>query len=269
MNQNEIITKFRESFPFDSIEWKIQVTTQDKKRGMAVPYIDSRSIQKRLDETVGVFGWRNEYKMWHEKSQVCGISVFCPERNEWVTKFDGAGNSEYEPVKGGLSDAFKRTAVLWGIGRYLYELDGVWVEIEEKGKSYTIKDNQYETLEVKYNAAVAKLFKTAAPAPANAGVTPPVAAQSAPPSQVPSPSAPPDTVPTIPEGVYVVHSAKPSGKDSQAVELVDTNGEVTKAFIKTNDESVKSGIRLKNVVIEEKTSNYGKYNLLSGYELAA
>ena len=268
MNQNEIITKFREPFSFDSIEWKIQVTTQDKARGMAVPYINSRAIQKRLDDTAGVFGWRNEYRMWHEKSQICGISIFCPERTEWVTKFDGAENSDYEPVKGGLSDAFKRTAVIWGIGRYLYKLEGIWVEIEQKGKSYVIKDNQYETLEVKYNAAVAKIFDTATPL-VNTDATPSAAPQSEPPPQTPSQTAPPDNVPTIPEGIYVVHSAKPSGKDSQSVELVDNNGEVTKAFIKTSDKSVKSGIRLKNIIIEEKNSTYGKYNLLSKYELAA
>ena len=268
MNQNEIITKLREPFSFDSIEWKIQVTTQDKARGMVVPYINSRAIQKRLDDTAGVFGWRNEYRMWHKKSQICVISIFNPERTEWVTKFDGAENSDYEPVKGGLSDAFKRTAVIWGIGRYLYKLEGIWVEIEQKGKSYGIKDNQYETLKSKYNAAVAKIFDTAAP-PGKHGVPSPAASQSEPPPQAPSPSAPPDNVPTIPDGIYVVHSAKPSGKDSQAVELVDNNGEVTKVFIKANDESVKSGSRLKNVVIEERTSTYGKYNLLSKYELAA
>ena len=44
-----------------------------------------------------------------------------------------------EATKGGLSDAMKRAAYQWGIGRYLYDLPDVWVEIEQKGKSYVIK----------------------------------------------------------------------------------------------------------------------------------
>lgn len=260
MNQNEIITRLREPFTSKEIEWKIQVTTQDKTRGMAVPYVNSRAIQKRLDETAGVFNWRNEYSMWHEKSQICGISIFFEERGDWVTKFDGAECSDIEPIKGGLSDAFKRTAVLWGIGRYLYELDGIWVEIEQKGKSNVIKDNQQSILEKAYNDAIARIFNAYA-ALVNSGEKP-TSAPSA--SQQPSTAAP-----DFSDGIYKVHSAKPSGKDSQLVELVDTNGELTTAYIKSGDSSVKSGINLKNVKIESKTSQYGQYNLIKAYEVAA
>ena len=61
-----------------------------------------RAVQKRLDETVGPFNWKNVYSLWHDNSQICGISIFYDERKEWVTKFDGAENSDFEPVKGGL-----------------------------------------------------------------------------------------------------------------------------------------------------------------------
>src|SRR3546814_7014132 len=30
--------------------------------------------------------------------------------------------------KGAISDAFKRCAVKWGVGRYLYDIDAVWAE---------------------------------------------------------------------------------------------------------------------------------------------
>jgi hypothetical protein len=48
---------------------------------------------------------------------------------EWVWKANGAGNSDVEAEKGACSDAFKRAAVLWGIGRYLYDLDSPWVAL--------------------------------------------------------------------------------------------------------------------------------------------
>lgn len=43
---------------------------------------------------------------------------------------DGAENTDIEPVKGGLSDAYKRAAVKWGIGRYLYDMEAAWVDVD-------------------------------------------------------------------------------------------------------------------------------------------
>jgi len=154
-----MITRLKEPFKYDEVEWKIQVVSKDKSSAMVVAYVDSRAIQKRLDDVAGAFNWRNEYQMWQDKSQLCGISIYYEERGEWVSKFDGADNSDFEPIKGGLSDAFKRTAVIWGIGRYLRELDGIWVDVEEKYGKPVIKENQYAKLEKKYNEAVEKIFK--------------------------------------------------------------------------------------------------------------
>jgi hypothetical protein len=53
--------------------------------------------------------------------------------NEWVTKEDGAEQTDLESFKGGLSSAIKRAAVVWGIGRYLYDLEEGYAEIVEKG----------------------------------------------------------------------------------------------------------------------------------------
>ena len=76
MNYEEMIKKLREPFSSKEIDWKIQVTTQDKSKGMAVVYMDARAVQKRLDEVVGAFNWKNVYSLWHDNSQICGISIF-------------------------------------------------------------------------------------------------------------------------------------------------------------------------------------------------
>ena len=247
MNYNEIIKRLHEPFSAKEIEWKIQVTTQDKKRGMAVAYMDARAVQKRLDEVVGAFNWKNVYSLWHDNSQICGISIFNDDRNEWITKFDGAENSDIEPIKGGLSDSFKRAATVWGIGRYLYEIDGVWVEIEPKGRSFAIRHNQYDVLEKEYNAAVSRIFGAK---PVQQNVKASVESSS-------------------PLSVYKVHSIKPSGKSSQVLELIDNKGSTVKAYIKAADQSIKAGATLNNVQIEVKNSTYGDYNLISSYKLAA
>lgn len=265
MNYGEIIKRLREPFTSKEIEWKIQVTTQDKSKGMAVAYMDARAVQKRLDEVVGPFNWKNVYSLWHENSQICGISIFNDDRNEWVTKFDGAENSDFEPIKGGLSDSFKRAATTWGIGRYLYEMEGIWVDIEPKGKSFAIKQEEYGRLEKAYNASVSRLFGQ------NSGQqnTPARQSQDTPQN---APTARNTDARQPSEHLsydYKVQTIRPSGKSSQVVELVDRNGGMVKAYIRAVDQSIKTGTCLNNVEIERKRGNYGDYNVINGYQIAA
>ena len=265
MNYEEIIKRLREPFTSKEIEWKIQVTTQDKSRGMAVAYMDARAVQKRLDDVVGPFNWKNVYSLWHENSQICGISIFNAERNEWVTKFDGAENSDFEPIKGGLSDSFKRAATTWGIGRYLYEMEGVWVDIEPKGKSFAIKQEEYGKLEKAYNASVSRLSGQK-PSQQSA----PVRQSQDTPQNAPTAQNADTRQPSEPISYdYKVQSIRQSGKSSQVVELVDRNGGMVKAYIRAVDQSIKTGTCLNNVEIERKRGNYGDYNVINGYQIAA
>jgi hypothetical protein len=135
---DEISNKLQAPFSPAQIEWRVGATTGDKTRGIALAYVTNRAIQTRLDEVFGPFGWKNEFREWKNNSQLCGISVF--ENNEWITKWDGANDSETEATKGGLSDAMKRAAVQWGIGRYLYDLESEWVPIVLSGKSYRLAE---------------------------------------------------------------------------------------------------------------------------------
>lgn len=131
--------------PFDPkrISWRVGSTTQAKDKGMALAYIDSRDVQDRLDTVCGAGGWQCRYPHAGQKT-VCEIGVKID--GEWVWKADGAGDSDVEAEKGALSDAFKRAAVKWGIGRYLYDLDSPWVQIVQKGKSYVIAETEMARL---------------------------------------------------------------------------------------------------------------------------
>lgn len=123
-------------FPAEDVEWKPGATTRDKTRGLAMAYISSRAVQDRLDEVCGPDGWKNEFRPAPEGGVLCGISIRVtrPEGTEWITKWDGAENTDVEAVKGGLSGAMKRAAVQWGIGRYLYRLPQSWVRLDERGR---------------------------------------------------------------------------------------------------------------------------------------
>jgi len=134
--------------PFNpcDIEWRIGSTSGDKTRGLALAYVTNRAIMNRLDEVFGIAGWRNEYTDWKGKGVLCGIT--CQIGSEWLTKWDGAEETNMESTKGGLSDAMKRAGYQWGIGRYLYNLVSQWVPIEQRGKSYFIKSGQEPKLPV-------------------------------------------------------------------------------------------------------------------------
>lgn len=139
--------------PFDpsAISWRVGSTTKDKSKGMALAYIDARDVQDRLDAVCGVDGWQCRYVPTHDKKTICEIGIFSDMRNDWIWKSDGAGDSDVEAEKGALSDAFKRAAVRWGIGRYLYDLESPWVELdtyERDGKAFVkgIKPAEYAKL---------------------------------------------------------------------------------------------------------------------------
>jgi hypothetical protein len=125
---NDIMQKLQAPFPPEDIEWRVGSTNADKTKGLALAYVTNRAIQNRLDEVFGVFGWRNEFREWKGSSQICGISIY--NNGEWITKWDGADDSNMEATKGGLSDAMKRAGYQWGIGRYLYKLPDFWMPLK-------------------------------------------------------------------------------------------------------------------------------------------
>lgn len=123
-------------FKPSDIEWRVQraMSTQRGNKAVVLAYVTNRAIMNRLDEVFGVGGWKNEYKEWRDKGVLCGISVKID--GEWVTKWDGAEETNIEATKGGFSGSMKRAAVQLGIGRYLYNLDEVWVDVKDKGQNY-------------------------------------------------------------------------------------------------------------------------------------
>lgn len=150
------------SAPFSSsdIEWRVSATNAEKTKGLAVPYVTNRAIQNRLDDTVGIDGWYNDFRPWKNGSaQLCGISIFFPQLEQCLTKWDGADDSEFESVKGGLSDSMKRAAVEWSIGRYLYGMTQVWVtvQITNSGKKSNarIRDEERPRLDQAHDEWVA------------------------------------------------------------------------------------------------------------------
>lgn len=141
------LSELKAPFAPDKISWRVGSTNADKSKGMALCYIDARDVQDRLDAVCGVMGWQSRYVPMHDKKTVCEIGIYSASHNAWIWKSDGAGDSDVEAEKGALSDAFKRAAVKWGVGRYLYDMGSPWVALEPAGRSYKIANHEFARLE--------------------------------------------------------------------------------------------------------------------------
>lgn len=108
---NKLEVGFKRPFRESQLKWR-----KGHGNGELV-YITARDVMDRLDQVCGVNGWQDEYDYIGGR-MVCKIFVLT--NNMWISRCDGADDTNIEGAKGGLSDAFKRAAVKFGIGRYLY-----------------------------------------------------------------------------------------------------------------------------------------------------
>ncbi|HJZ56308.1 MAG TPA: Rad52/Rad22 family DNA repair protein [Gemmataceae bacterium] len=124
------------SVPFDPKDVKFKPQMVKNNRALAMAYIDARLIQDRLDDVLGAEHWQDEYQLLADGSVVCRLRLKLGGR--WITKMDVGSPSEQPDVgdrlKAAFSDALKRAAVKFGIGRYLYRLPAQWVDYDPAKK---------------------------------------------------------------------------------------------------------------------------------------
>lgn len=134
----EIIKKLKAKFNEDELEFRVGATNTDKTMGLALAYVQARAIQNRLDEILGFENWKVSYREIKD-GFLCTLSIRI--NNEWIEKEDGASVTDFESVKGGISNAFKRVASSgFGIGRYLYDTKKCWYPIKKHGNSYVFAE---------------------------------------------------------------------------------------------------------------------------------
>ena len=159
INVRELEAELKKPFTFEEIEWRIGSSFErnGEVKALALPYVTSRAIMDRLDAVFGLDGWTDEYQSWGNNAQLCAITVRIGDR--FIKKWDGAESTDIESVKGGLSNALKRTAVKFGIGRYLYSFDPIWVRCEVKGKTKVIARDEFDTtLATFYKKQLTKIY---------------------------------------------------------------------------------------------------------------
>lgn len=118
--------------PASRVSWRVGRKNQAKDKAQLLAYIDARDVMEVLDRAVGFENWQCRYTLAEGGLLVCEIGLRV--NGEWIWRANGAGDTQVEAEKGKCSDAFKRAAVLWGVGRYLYGLESPWVAIDQYGK---------------------------------------------------------------------------------------------------------------------------------------
>ena len=130
-----LVAQLKQPIPY---QWRVQSRNKDKTKAFCSAYIDARQVMDVLD-THCLFGWQSDFKgiggfifagigittgtgivVWRWD---CGARV---ENDEKDQMYEQAGKSA-------ASDAFKRAAVQWGIGRFLYDLDMVTLKCDQYG----------------------------------------------------------------------------------------------------------------------------------------
>jgi hypothetical protein len=144
--------------PFDpaEIKWRVTATSSQQgrngpvKRGQLVAYADQRAYTDRLNEIFGEWGWTRTYNVQvaqnfertlnrggngPKQSVICakvvvvstvsvnGLGSHTGVGEEWADDENSATRAE--------AQAFKRACACFGLGRYLYDLDKVWEDLDQ------------------------------------------------------------------------------------------------------------------------------------------
>lgn len=145
----------------EEIEIRVQQVTE--KGAQLLLYKDSRCDKRILDETFGIFGWKDRYEEV-KGNLFCTISIYDDAKQQWIDKCDCGTESFSEKEKGEASDAFKRAGFNVGIGRELYTrifyFASVPTKKNDKGKYDLVnKYEKFTVAEISTNEETEKIEK--------------------------------------------------------------------------------------------------------------
>jgi len=140
----KLLLELEVPFPPDQVRWRVTNTTNDKKRGQIVPYADPRAYTDRLNALFSPQGWTREYKIEtmnnitrvkKGESIVSGkVLVTCTVTILGIGSHSGTGEEWADDDNGMTSadaQAFERACSCFGLGRYFYDIQAVWVDLDQ------------------------------------------------------------------------------------------------------------------------------------------
>ena len=143
----QLVIALEEPFDPREIKWRVTNTTADRRRGQVIAYADPRAYTDRLNALFTVRGWTREYTVqviqnFERKERGNGdgiisgkIVVTCRLTIDGLGAHTGLGEEWADNENAGTSaeaQAFKRACSCFGLGRYLYDVGGHWVDLDER-----------------------------------------------------------------------------------------------------------------------------------------
>ena len=132
----EDLKLLQQLFPKETLGVKVQSFSKDRSKACLVLYLQHTDVANRLDEVDPTWSFAVT------DQQFIGDTVYVRAKLtiKGVTRENvGDGNDP----KSAASDALKRCAMLFGVGRHLYDTETVWVEYNEQRdryRSWTVDD---------------------------------------------------------------------------------------------------------------------------------
>src|SRR5262249_43203038 len=149
----QLVAALEEPFDPTEIKWRVTNTTQigsrngPRFRGQMLAYADPRAYMDRLNELLMPAGWTRDYTVQllqnferkergsAERMITAKIVVTCKVTIYGFGAHTGLGEEWADNDNAGTAaeaQAFKRACSCFGLGRYLYDLEGQWVDLDEK-----------------------------------------------------------------------------------------------------------------------------------------
>ena len=182
-----IIEGLKKPMPY---EWRIQSFSKDRTKAICTAYIDARQVMNRLDE-VCQHGWGVWY---HEIAGFIFADITVYDENGTRFTRSDCGNrivedkndNMYEQAgKSSASDALKRAAVAWGVGRFIYDTAPVTVNVYQNRRPLGADGQPIRNLTSYINNLQVKRSAAPEPAPKAEVAKEPVAPAAATPPQAP------------------------------------------------------------------------------------
>jgi hypothetical protein len=143
--QQAILAQLEAPFATEEIKWRVTHTTRDRKKGAVLPYVDQRAYTDRLNRVLTPSGWTREYIVT-TVSNICRMAdkdrtiqtgkilVTCIVTIPGVGTHTGSGEEwadNENAMTSAEAQAFKRGCSCFGLGRYFYDFEEQWVELDD------------------------------------------------------------------------------------------------------------------------------------------
>ena len=130
-------------FEVNLVQWRVTEWSEDGTRGLMMPYADPRAYSDRLNSLFTPAGWVRRYTVQasapvqrSRRRPAAKILVTCEVTIACIGTNSGTGeewSDKENALTGAEAQAFKRALSCFGLGRYLYDTDGEWIELGQHG----------------------------------------------------------------------------------------------------------------------------------------